>query len=206
MKQAISFFLLLMTTTMVSASRTITVSVKNPLDITRADVPIIINLAPYGTVCSALVTQNGQEIPCQLDDLDKDDTFDELCFLVNLDKKEKKKYAVTFFDEGEPRSYPARVYTSNLSQPVAMRPIPIMSSTIMVLTLRANLTAFASTSMPVRHSTFTVSTRSSWNCRKHNSIPMPTRRPVAMATMCCGLARPSDLVPSEDGTVRNLHL
>ena len=110
MKQAISFFLLLMTTTMVSASRTITVSVKNPLDITRADVPIIINLAPYGTVCSALVTQNGQEIPCQLDDLDKDDTFDELCFLVNLDKKEKKKYAVTFFDEGEPRSYPARVY------------------------------------------------------------------------------------------------
>ena len=109
-KQAIALFLMSLTTTTVSASRTITVSVTNPLDIARADVPIIISLAPYGTVCSALVTQNGQEIPCQLDDLDKDDTFDELCFLVNLDKKEKKKYAVTFFDEGDPRPYPARVY------------------------------------------------------------------------------------------------
>ena len=86
-KQAIALFLMSLTTTTVSASRTITVSVTNPLDIARADVPIIISFAPYGTVCSALVTQNGQEIPCQLDDLDKDDTFDELCFLVNLDKK-----------------------------------------------------------------------------------------------------------------------
>ena len=94
----------------VFASRTITVSVTNPKDIARADVPIIISLTPYGTVCSALVTQNGQEIPCQLDDLDKNDTFDELCFLVDLDKKKKKEYTVTLLDEGEPRPYPARVY------------------------------------------------------------------------------------------------
>ena len=92
------------------ASHTITVSVTNPKDIARADVPIIISLTPYGTVCSALVTQNGQEIPCQLDDLDKNDTFDELCFLADLDKKEKKEYTVTLLDEGEPRPYPARVY------------------------------------------------------------------------------------------------
>ena len=94
----------------VFASRTITVSVTNPMDIARADVPIIISLTPYGTVCSALVTQNGQEIPCQLDDLDKNETFDELCFLADLDKKEKKEYTVTLLDEGEPRPYPARVY------------------------------------------------------------------------------------------------
>ena len=99
-----------MMTTTVSASRTITVSVSNPMNISRADVPIIIQLAPYGEVRSALVTLNGQEMPCQLDDLDKDDTFDELCFLANLDKKEKQQYTVTLFDEGEPRQYPARVY------------------------------------------------------------------------------------------------
>lgn len=98
----------------VFASRTMTVSVTNPSNITRADVPIIINLAPYGTVCSALVTQNGQETPCQLDDLDKNETYDELCFLANLDKKEKKEYIVTLFDEGEPRPYPARVYAEML--------------------------------------------------------------------------------------------
>ena len=93
-----------------SASRTITVNVSNPMNVTRTDVPIIINLAPYGEVRSALVTLNGQETPCQLDDLDKDDTFDELCFLTNLDKKEKQQFTVTLFDEGEPRQYPARVY------------------------------------------------------------------------------------------------
>ena len=110
MKQAIALLLLSMMTVMVSASRTVTVSVSNPMNIARADVPIIIKLAPYGEVRSALVTLNGQEIACQLDDLDKDDTFDELCFLANLDKKEKQQYTVTLFDEGEPRPYPARVY------------------------------------------------------------------------------------------------
>lgn len=110
MKQAIAFLLLSMMTTTVSASRTLTVSVSNPMNIARADVPIIINLSPYGEVQSALVTLNGQEIPCQLDDLNQDETFDELCFLANLDKKEKQQYTVTLLDEGEPRTYPARVF------------------------------------------------------------------------------------------------
>ena len=110
MKQTIALFLLSMMSTMVSASRTITVSVSNPMNIARVDVPIIIQLAPYGEVRSALVTLNGQETACQLDDLDKDDTFDELCFLANLDKKEKQQYTVTLYEEGEPRPYPARVY------------------------------------------------------------------------------------------------
>ena len=110
MKQAIALLLLSMMTTTVSASRTITVSVSNPMNISRADVPIIINLAPYGEVQSALVTLNGQEIPCQLDDLNQDETFDELCFLANLDKKEKQQYTVMLLDQGEPRTYPARVF------------------------------------------------------------------------------------------------
>ena len=110
MKQAIALFLLFLTTTTVSATRTITVSVTNPMNLARTDVPIIINLAPYGEVCSALVTLNGQEVPCQLDDLDKDDAFDELCFLADLDKKAKQQYTVTLYAEGEPRPYPARVY------------------------------------------------------------------------------------------------
>lgn len=110
MKQAIALFLLFLTTTTVSATRTITVSVTNPMNYARTDVPIIISLAPYGEVCSALVTLNGQEVPCQLDDLDKDDAFDELCFLADLDKKAKQQYTVTLYAEGEPRPYPARVY------------------------------------------------------------------------------------------------
>jgi hypothetical protein len=110
MNKNILFLLLACCPFTASANRTVTVSVTNPSSLARADVPIVINLASYGTVCSALVTQNGQEIPCQLDDLDQNETYDELCFLADLDKKEKKEYSVTLFDEGEPRPYPARVF------------------------------------------------------------------------------------------------
>ena len=110
MKQAIALLLLSVMTTTASANRTITVSVSNPMNVSRADVPIIVNLAPYGEVRSALVTLNGQEMPCQLDDLNQDEIFDELCFLANLDKKEKQQYTITLMDEGEPRQYPARVF------------------------------------------------------------------------------------------------
>lgn len=93
------------------ASRTLTVSVSNPANAPRTDVPVVISLASYGDVRSALVTtQAGKEIPCQLDDLNQDETFDELCFLVDLGKKEKQQYTVTLATEGEPRPYPARVY------------------------------------------------------------------------------------------------
>ena len=77
----------------------------------RTDQPVVISLSDYGQVRSALVTCNGQEIPCQLDDINLDEQFDELCFLSDLNAKEKKTYSVTLYKEGEPRSYPARVYT-----------------------------------------------------------------------------------------------
>ena len=92
------------------AQQTLTVSVSNPSKSVRSDEPVVINLAPYGDVRSALVTLDGQEIPCQLDDLDQDETFDELCFLADLQGREKKQYTVTLLAEGEPRTYPARVY------------------------------------------------------------------------------------------------
>ena len=93
-----------------AAQQTLTVSVSNPSASVRSDEPVVINLAPYGDVRSACVTIDGQEIPCQLDDLNQDETFDELCFLADLRGKEKKQYSVTLYQEGEPRTYPARVY------------------------------------------------------------------------------------------------
>ena len=92
------------------AQQTITVNVSNPSKSVRNDEPVVINLAPYCDIRSALVTVDGQEIPCQLDDLNQDETFDELCFLADLKGLEKKQYSVTLFTEGEPRTYPARVF------------------------------------------------------------------------------------------------
>ena len=100
--------------TAVWGQQTITVSVSNPLKQQRTDQPVVIPLDDDDDIRSALVTCNGQEIPCQLDDLDQDDDFDELCFLVDIAGKEKKQYTVTLYKEGEPRPYPARVYAEML--------------------------------------------------------------------------------------------
>ena len=100
------------TTTM--AQQTITVSVSNPVNTNRTDQPVVIPLAKYGDIRSALVTSDGKEIACQLDDLDQDEQFDELCFLADLAGKEKKQYTVQLYQQGEPRPYPARVYAEML--------------------------------------------------------------------------------------------
>ena len=94
----------------VYADKTIKVTVTNPQKNSRSDVPVILSLSSDDEVRSALVTVDGQEIPCQLDDLNQDELFDELCFLADLGKKEKKEYTITLYEKGEPRPYPARVY------------------------------------------------------------------------------------------------
>lgn len=94
----------------VFANETITVTVQNPVNAPRKDIPIVLPLTDYGSVRSAVVTLDGQEIPCQLDDLNQDETYDELCFLADFDKQGKQQYQVTLSEEGEPRTYPARVY------------------------------------------------------------------------------------------------
>ena len=96
------------------AQQSTSVIVSNPSEMSKTDEPVVISLKEYGDIRSALVTSDGQEIPCQLDDLDQDDTFDELCFLVNLKGKETKTYKIQLFDEGEPRPYPARVFAEML--------------------------------------------------------------------------------------------
>ena len=71
-----------------SAQQTLNISVKNPLSTDRTDQPVVLSLQDYGEVRSALVTCGGQEIPCQLDDINLDEQFDELCFLSDLKGKE----------------------------------------------------------------------------------------------------------------------
>ena len=98
-----------------TAQTTVTFKVSNPSKAPRTDVPVIIPLeAGWGPVATAIVTDGQKEIPCQLDDLDQDGTFDELCFLADLKSKENATYQVTFAPEGEPRTYPARVYAEML--------------------------------------------------------------------------------------------
>ena len=114
MKRTILWGLLATVCATSPAQDMITVNVSNPTRQSRNDQAVVIDLKQYGDIRSALVMQDGKEIPCQLDDLDQDEQFDELCFLVDLSGKEKKKYSVTLYHEGTPRQYPARVYAEML--------------------------------------------------------------------------------------------
>lgn len=114
MKRNISLAIMAAVCTATMAQQTITVSVSNPMKTARKDQPVVIPLAQYGDVRSALVTTAGGETACQLDDLDQDERYDELCFLADLNAGESRQYSVTLYNEGEPRPYPARVYTEML--------------------------------------------------------------------------------------------
>ena len=92
------------------AQKLVEVTVKNPSGEARQDVPVVMDLKSWGDVRKAVVKVDGKEIPSQLDDLDRDCVNDELCFLVNLGKKEKKTYCVSLYEEGEQAQYPARTF------------------------------------------------------------------------------------------------
>ena len=103
-----------LTFTAANAQERLTVNVTNPTRQERTDQPVVIQLADYGDVRSAIVTTGDKEVACQLDDLDQDEQFDELCFLADLDGKETKQFNVTLYRHGSPRTYPARVYAEML--------------------------------------------------------------------------------------------
>lgn len=90
---------------MAYAEQTIKVTVENPTKDVRMDAPVVIQLANLDIdVRSAMVIDGEKEIPCQLDDLNADKRFDELCFTTDLGKREKKTFEVTLYDKGNPAS------------------------------------------------------------------------------------------------------
>ena len=84
MRRILSLVMMAAFASIAMAQQTIHITVENPANAPRTDQPVVINLAKYGQVQSALVKTDDLEIPCQLDDLDQDDNFDELCFLADL--------------------------------------------------------------------------------------------------------------------------
>ena len=101
--------------TAAAAQKTISVSVENGSGTARKAAPVVVGLADCGiSVKSALVTLGGKEIPSQLDDLDGDGTFDELCFITDIDKNGKQAFTVRLDDSGTPRSYTPQVYAEML--------------------------------------------------------------------------------------------
>lgn len=111
----IPIFSLFMAIPLCNAQKEIYISVRNDLKRLRTDVPIVINLKQYDKYAkSASITMDGQEVAYQMDDLDNDGEFDEICFLTDLDKNSTKKFDMLLFDTGSPKFFPARVYAEML--------------------------------------------------------------------------------------------
>ena len=108
MKHLLTIMALLSAAQYAAADKTMTITVKNPSNEARKAVPVVIEVDD--DVRSALVTLNGKEIPCQLDDLDDDGEYEELTFVTNMAKKEKQTFTVTLSEQGEPRKYESRTY------------------------------------------------------------------------------------------------
>lgn len=92
------------------AQKTLTVEVTNPSKKPRMDEPVVIKLDKQDDVQCAVVTCNGQEVASQIDDLDRDGFYDELTFLTDLSKKERKIFNVNLYNKGEQKAYAARTY------------------------------------------------------------------------------------------------
>lgn len=106
-----SLFVLSLFAVTAVAQTTFKVTVSNNSTYDRANEPVVVSLKDFNVaVKSALVTLSGQETPCQLDDIDRDGRFDELCFMTNIDRKSAKTYTVTLYNDGTPRQYEPKVF------------------------------------------------------------------------------------------------
>ena len=95
----------------VTAQTTFDVELRNGNKTSAENYPVSIDLRSYGkSIKKAKVTDNGVEIPCQLDDLDGDGNYDELFFLTNISKKSQKTLHVSLSETGSPYNYMPQVY------------------------------------------------------------------------------------------------
>ena len=114
-KGILSMALLAFTTAALAQSMPPRYLVTNTSDIDRTDIPVVIKLEGDAPIIhSAKVMFGNQEIPCQLDDLDQDGIFDELCCLVDLKAHQGAILDIQYNMQDEPIQYPARVYAEML--------------------------------------------------------------------------------------------
>lgn len=97
--------------------KTINVHIENPWKTPKSEYPVVINLHSLQTeftVKSAVVKENGKELPSQLDDLDFDMRADELAFVIDMPAMSKKTITISLSPSKNDTLYPPRVYAEML--------------------------------------------------------------------------------------------
>ena len=91
-------------------TRTLSVTVENTSQERFTDHPVSVDLSQYSSVRGAIVKYGNEVVPSQLDDMDGDGRYDELFFLADVGKKEKRRYDITLLSEEDTTRYQPRVY------------------------------------------------------------------------------------------------
>lgn len=90
------------------------VTVANNSRFARTAQPVTVNIDESDNIKSATVTEDGKEIPCQLDDIDGNGINDQLFFLTSLDKKQKRIFKVELSQELSTKAFEPQVYAEML--------------------------------------------------------------------------------------------
>lgn len=108
------FALTLTSLASMAQSKTFTHKISNTSNSSKHDVPVVIDLhktkGVKWNVKSATVSLNGKSVPCQLDDLDGDTKYDELAFLVDIDKNTTNNYTITLSTDKPQQSFSPRTW------------------------------------------------------------------------------------------------
>lgn len=94
----------------VAQDATRTYTIHNPNNDAMTEAPVEID--GVEGFRSALVTVDGVEVPCQMDDLDGDGGADHLFFLTDIKGKGSVEAKVQLWRKGKPREYKARTFAS----------------------------------------------------------------------------------------------
>ena len=114
MRQLMIFLWAAMPMMLMAQIQQLKVKVTNDWTERKTDEPVVIDLHQViglnWFVRKAVVTLDGKEVPCQLDDMDGDWRADELVFLTDIEPGTTLTFDVTLSAEGEPTAYEPRVY------------------------------------------------------------------------------------------------
>ena len=121
---------------LMTAQETIQLKIRleNPNNHVQKDAPVVIRLDQTGAafqVRSAVVMDDQQEIPSQLDDLNGDLKADELAFVIDMPAYTNKELTLTLSSAKPTKQYPARVFAQMLARDAKNnRHAPVQSITV----------------------------------------------------------------------------
>ncbi len=115
-------------------AKSLSAVVRNSWNKKRTDAPVVVDLReadPGFVVRSAVVTaEGGEEIPCQLDDLDGDRQADELVFVADVPANSRRTFHIRLAERPSERKYPERVYAQMLVSDKKGKHVPVQSVTV----------------------------------------------------------------------------